>query len=287
MSSSNQLENIKKLREITGAGFKDCSVAIKECNGDVNKSIEYLRIKGISKANKKMQRTANDGLVCIYEKNEKTSILEINCETDFVAKNIEFLNFAENLSELCFKQSGNLDNLKKAKMKNGNTVDENVIGLISKIGEKITIRRTNFFENKNCINFCYIHTSIKEKMGKLGVVVSLESQKFTDQIKDFGHKLAMHVAASSPLAIDITDLDKDVVEKEKSLINEELKNSKKNREITEKISKGKIEKFKQDNTLVNQAWIMDPKKKVKDIINSLDKENRPKIKDFVRYKVGE
>ena len=287
MSSSNHLDKIKKLRELTGVGFGDCNTAINECGGDIEKSIKYLRVKGISKASKKMERVANDGLICIHEENNKSSIIEINCETDFAAKNLEFLNFSENLSKLCFELKGDLNNLKKKQMIDGNSVDDNVIKLISKIGEKITIRRCNFFNENKYMNFSYVHTKLKKNIGKLGVLVSIESKKFDKQIKNFGHNLAMHIAASNPLAIDSSQLDKKILKKENEIINEELKNSGKDANILEKISRGKLEKFKQENALINQIWIMDPKKKVKDIIAELGKENCIIIKDFVRYKVGE
>ena len=287
MSSPSHLDKIKKLRELTGVGFGDCNIAIKECGGDIEESIKYLRIRGFAKAGKKMERIANDGLICVHEENNKLSIIEINCETDFAAKNLEFLNFSENLSKLCFELKGDLNNLKKKKMKDGNSVDDNVINLISKIGEKITIRRCNFFDNNKYMNFSYVHAALKKNIGKLGVVVCIKSTKFNQQIKDFGHKLAMHIAASNPLAIEIDQLDKKMLEKENEIISEELKNSGKSDNIIEKISRGKLEKFKQENTLINQIWIMDPKKKVKDVIAELGKENSITIKDFVRYKVGE
>ena len=287
MSSASHLNKIKKLRELTGVGFGDCNTAINECGGDIEKSIKYLRVKGISKASKKMERVANDGLICIHEENNKSSIIEINCETDFAAKNLEFLNFSENLSKLCFELKGDLNNLKKKKMKDGNSVDENVIKQISKIGEKITIKRCNFFDDNKYMNFSYVHAALKKNIGKLGVVVCIESKKFNEQIKDFGHKLAMHIAASNPLVIEVSQLDKKMLEKEKEIISEELRNSNKDANIVEKISKGKLEKFIQENTLINQIWIMDPKKKVKDVIAELGNENSITIKEFVRYKVGE
>jgi len=287
MSSPSHLDKIKKLRELTGVGFGDCNIAIKECGGDIEESIKYLRIRGFAKAGKKMERVANDGLICVHEENNRLSIIEINCETDFAAKNVEFLNFSENLSKLCFEVKGDLNKLKKKKMKDGNTVDDNVINLISKIGEKITIRRCNFFDDNKYMNFSYVHAALKKNIGKLGVVVCIESTKFNQQIKDFGHKLAMHIAASNPLVIEVTQLDKKILKKENEIISEELKNLGKSDDIIKKISRGKLEKFKQENTLINQIWIMDPKKKVKDIIAELGKENCITIKDFVRYKVGE
>jgi elongation factor Ts len=287
MSSPSHLDKIKKLRELTGVGFGDCNIAIKECGGDIEESIKYLRIKGFSKTGKKMERVANDGLICVHEENNKLSIIEINCETDFAAKSLEFLNFSENLSKLCFELKGVLNNLKKKKMKDGNSVDDNVVNLISKIGEKITIRRCNFFDNNKYMNFSYVHASLKRNIGKIGVLVCIKSTKYNQQIKDFGHKLAMHIAASNPLTIEVSQLDKKMLEKENEIISEGLKNSGKSDIIIEKISRGKLEKFKQENTLINQIWIMDPKKKVKDIIAELGKENSITIKDFVRYKVGE
>jgi len=287
MSSSSHLNKIKKLRDLTGVGFGDCNTAINECDGNIEESIKYLRIKGISKASKKMERVANDGLICIQEENNKSSIIEINCETDFAAKNSEFLKFSENLSKLCFELRGNLNNLKKKKMEDGNSVEDNVIKLISKIGEKITIRRCNFFDDNKYMNFSYVHTTLKKNIGKLGVVVCIEAKKFNEQIKDFGHKLAMHIAASNPLAIEVSQLDKKILEKENEIISKELRNSGKDDNIVEKISKNKLEKFKQENTLINQIWIMDPPKKVKDIIAELGNEKSITIKDFVRYKVGE
>ena len=287
MSSSTHLDKVKKLRELTGVGFADCNIAIKECGGDIEESIKYLRIRGFAKAGKKMERVANDGLICVHEENNKLSIIEINCETDFAAKNLEFINFSENLSKLCFEVKGDLNNLKKNKMKDGNTVDDNVINLISKIGEKITIRRCSFFDNSKYMNFSYLHATLKKNVGKLGVIVCIEATKINQEIKDFGHKLAMHIAASNPLAIEVSQLDNKILEKENEIIIEELKNSDKSDNIIEKISKGKLEKFKQENTLINQIWIMDPKKKVKDVIAELGKENSIAIKDFVRYKVGE
>ena len=170
MSSPSHLDKVKKLRELTGVGFGDCNIAIKECGGDIEKSIKYLRIKGFAKAGKKMERIANDGLICVYEENNKLSIIEINCETDFAAKNLEFLNFSENLSKLCFELKGDLNNLKKKKMKDGNSVDDNVTNLISKIGEKITIRRCNFFDNNKYMNFSYVHAALKKILENLALL---------------------------------------------------------------------------------------------------------------------
>ena len=284
MSDKQTLENIKKLREITGVGFKDCKLAIDENNGDIDKSIEYLRKKGIAKASKKMGRVAADGLVLVFEKENKISTIEVNSETDFVAKNKDFISFCKELSELNFQNKSNLEKLKQSKMKNQKTVDENLITLITKIGEKITIRRAKYFDN-NGINFSYVHNSLEKNIGKVVSIVQLN--KNNNNLKDLGTKLAMHIAAQAPIAIDEKGINKEILDKELEIIKEELKNSGKKSEMIEKISKGKIKKFISDNTLLNQIWIMDTKKKVSQIIKEYSDGSEIKVMDFVRYKVGE
>ena len=286
MSNKDLLDNIKKLRELTGVGFKDCKSALDESNGDIEKSIEFLRKKGIAKASKKMSRTASEGLVLIKEDNNKISVIEINSETDFVAKNKDFISFCKELSEINFSNMGNLDKLNKTNMKNGTSVKDNLVALIAKIGEKITIRRSNFFDSKNGLNFFYVHSAIEKNIGKIVSVVKLEGL-VKGKNEEIGTKIAMHIAASNPLAINKDGIKKEIIDKELEIIKAEITNSGKPAEMAEKISKGKISKFINDNTLLNQIWIMDPKKKVSDILkeNKVDKEI--KILDFIRYKVGE
>ena len=286
MSTKNLLDNIKKLRELTGVGFKDCKIALDETKGDIDKSIEFLRKKGIAKASKKMSRTANEGLVLIKEEKGLISIIEINSETDFVAKNIDFINFCKELSDLNFTSKGILEDLNNCKMSNGLTVKENLVNLIAKIGEKISIRRSNFFDNKSGSNFYYVHGAIEKNIGKIISVVKLENI-FKGKNEEIGNKIAMHIAASNPLAIDKDGIDKALVEKELEIIKEEIKNSGKAPELVDKISKGKISKFLEDNSLLNQIWIMDPKKKVSDVLKENSIEKDIKILDFVKFKVGE
>ena len=285
MSDKQTLENIKKLREITGVGFKDCKLAIDENNGDIDKSIEYLRKKGIAKASKKMGRIAADGLALVFEQENKISTIEINSETDFVAKNKDFISFCKELSELNFQNKSNLDKLKSSKMKNQKKVDENLITLISKIGEKITIRRAKYFDN-NGTNFSYVHNSLENNIGKVVSIVQL-SKNSNKNSKDLGMKLAMHIAAQAPIAIDENGINKEILEKELEIIKEELKNSGKKPEMIDKISKGKIKKFISENTLLNQIWIMDTNKKVSQVIKEHSDGEEIKVLDFVRYKVGE
>ncbi len=285
MSNKETLENIKKLREITGVGFKDCKLAIDENNGDIEKSIEYLRKKGIAKASKKMGRVAADGLALICEKNDTISAIEINSETDFVARNKDFILFCKEISEINFTNKSNLDSLKSSKMKNGKTVDENLISLISKIGEKITIRRSKYFDNKG-LNFAYVHNSVEKNIGKVIAIVQLSKNSKKD-LKEIGSKLAMHVAAQAPIAIDESGIKKEILDKELEIIKEELKNSGKKTDMIEKIANGKIRKFISDNTLLNQVWIMDTKIKVHQVLKKYSNNSEIKILDFVRFKVGE
>ena len=282
----SDIQKVKKLREETGAGFKDCNLAIKESNGDLDKAVEILRIKGISKASKKMSREAKEGVVAISGDNKKTSIIEVNCETDFVAKNENFINFVKELSDLNNEKNSNIDELKNTQMQNGKSVNDNLVALIAKIGEKITIGKTKTISNNSSINFQYLHTVVKDNLGKLAVVVSLETKEVSDTVKNFGKQLSMHIAASNPLALDSNLIDKDILDKEQELVNEELKNSGKPDEIAKKIGLGKMNKFKEENSLLTQAWVMEPKKKVKDIIKELS-INDLKIREFSRIKIGE
>jgi len=287
MISNTLLQKVKQLREITGVGFKDCKYAIDENNGDIEKSIEFLRKKGIAKAIKKMGRIATDGLVCIYEKDNKFSMIEINSETDFVAKNSDFITFAEEISKLALVSSGIMKDILISKMANKKTVKDNLVDFISKIGEKITLRRSAFIGATNSINFSYTHSSLKKNIGKLGVLLSLETTKSKNDILNLGRQLAMQVAATSPLAINKDDIDQNLLQKEKEIIIEELKNSKKDSKIIDKIVMGRLNKFVSESTLLNQEWIMEPKKRVRDVIKEIAGNDKIKIKNFIRFKVGE
>jgi len=282
----SDIEKIKQLRESTGAGFKDCGAALKESSGDIDKAVEILRVKGISKASKKMSRVAKEGVIAVSGDKLKTSLIEVNCETDFVAKNEDFINFVKEISLINNNCDSDKENLNKTKMKNNQTVEENLISMIAKIGEKITIGRTKTLNNNNSKNFVYQHSVVKDNLSKLAVVVSLETANESEELELFGKQLTMHIAAMNPIALNSEKISKEVLDKEKELIAEELKNSGKPKDIANKISIGKINKFKEENSLISQAWVMEPKKKVKDIILEL-KFPDLKIKDFYRIKIGE
>ena len=282
----SDIEKVKQLRQSTSAGFNDCNSALQEAKGDLDKAVEILRIKGITKASKKMSRNAKEGVVAVSGNEKKISLIEVNCETDFVAKNDQFINFVKELSELNNSYNSNVEELKKSKMKNSETVDQNLVSLITKIGEKITIGRAKTFNHNGSKNFNYLHTVVKDNLSKLAVVVSLQTKNSSDNLKTFGKQLSMHIAASNPLALEANDINKEILDKEVSLISEELKNTGKPDDIIKKISIGKINKFKEENALLTQSWVMEPKKKVKDILKELS-INDLKIKDFYRLKIGE
>ena len=282
----SDLEKVKQLREATGAGFKDCNLAVKESGGDLDKAVEILRVKGISKASKKMSRDAKEGVIATSGDESKISVIEINCETDFVAKNDDFVSFAKELSELNNQNSSDLEKLNKSKMRNGETVEDCLVALIAKMGEKITVGKAKTFNQSGSKNFNYLHTVVKDNLSKLSVIASLETSDDSDNVKAFGKQLSMHIAASNPLALSSDLIDKDLLQKEQDLVTEELKSSGKPEEIAQKISLGKMNKFKEENALLTQAWVMEPKKKVQDIVKELNIPDL-KINDFFRIKIGE
>ncbi len=282
----SDIEKVKQLRKATGAGFKDCNAALKESDGNLDKAAEILRVKGIAKASKKMSRNATEGVVVISGDEKKKSLIEINCETDFVAKNNDFIEFVKELSEINNNHSSNLNELHNAKMSNSKTVEENLVALIAKIGEKITIGRAKTFQFDNARNFFYQHSVIKDNVSKLAVIVSLNTTVKSDIIDLFGKQLSMHVAASNPIALNANEITQELIDKETNLISEELKNSGKPDEIIKKISLGKINKFKDENSLMTQDWVMDSKMKVHEVIKNLEIANL-NINGFIRLKIGE
>jgi len=282
----SDLEKIKQLRQSTGAGFKDCSAALNESGGDLDKAVEILRVKGISKASKKMSREAKEGVIAISGDSAKISILEVNCETDFVAKNDDFINFVKELSEINNEVNSDLKKLVNSKMKNEKNVEENLVSMIAKIGEKITLGRSKTVQHSNSKNYYYLHTVVKDNLSKLAVITSLSSSQKSEKIDTFGKQLSMHIAASNPIAINSSDIKKEILDKEQELITEELKNTGKSEDIAKKISSGKMNKFKEESSLMTQQWVMEPKKKVMDIIKELDLKDL-KIVDFYRIKIGD
>ena len=282
----SDLEKIKQLRQSTGAGFKDCGSALKESNGDLDKAAEILRVKGISKASKKMSRDAKEGVIALSGDQKKSSVIEVNCETDFVAKNEDFINFVKEISEINNSVNSDLEKLNKSKMKNNKTLEENLVAMIAKIGEKITLGRSKTLSHNNSKNYSYLHTVVKDNLSKLAVMASISTSDKSEKIDLFGKQLCMHIAASNPISINIDDIEKEILDKEQELVTEELKNSGKPEDIAKKISSGKMNKFKEENSLMTQQWVMEPKKKVKDIIKELNSKDL-KIVEFFRIKIGD
>ena len=282
----SNIEKIKQLRKSTGVGFKDCNSALKESAGDLDKAVEILRVKGISKASKKMSRDAKEGVIAVSGDSVKTSVLEVNCETDFVAKNDDFINFVKELSEINNSVNSDIEKLNKSTMNNSKSVEENLVSMIAKMGEKITLGKAKTLKHENSKNYFYLHTVVKDNLSKLAVIVSLSTSEKSDKVDLFGKHLTMHVAASNPIAINSKDIKKEILDKEQELVTEELKNSGKSEDIAKKISSGKMNKFKEESSLMTQQWVMEPKKKVKDIIQELNLKDL-KIVDFYRIKIAD
>ena len=284
--------DIKKLRDLTGAGFLDCKNALDETNSDFDKAIECLRKKGISSAQKKSDRDASEGLVAIStnESNKEAGIVEINSETDFVARNDNFQSFVSNISKINLEQKGDLDKVMKNQYnKTKDNVSDTLTNLISKIGENLSIRRTDYINSDDGFVGTYIHNIEKDNMGKIGVLVSIKTDIEYSKITDFLKKICMHIAATNPIAITSSDIDQDTINKEKEFQLEEIKKSKKDQSIQEKILEGKMNKYFNEVVLLEQNFVVDDSIKIKQFIENISKEfnGSIEIKKFVRFKVGE
>ena len=288
--ASISAKNIKKLRDTTGAGFMDCKKALADAKSDFDLAIDWLRKNGISTAQKKGSRLAFDGLIAIDHNESEASIIEINSETDFVARNHDFQDFVGEVSKLNLALKGNIDNLNATKYKSTtDTVSSFLVHLISKIGEKINIRRSDYIKENNGFVGTYIHNVEKDNMGKIGVIVSINTNLSKDKIDDVLKKISMHIAAASPISLNINDLDKKLIKKEKDIILEQINDNTKDQSILDKIIDGKMRKFYNEIVLLEQKFIIDDKIRVIDYIEHTAKElgGEINIKNFVRYKVGE
>ena len=280
------LEKVKELREITGAGMQDCKTALSENNNDIDQAVDFLRKKGILKAAKKSSRDAAEGLVATCISNKVGILIEINSETDFVAKNKEFINFCEEVAKKSL-EAKTTDDLRTLKINENDTIDQAITKLISKIGENIKIRK---FEKITCDGHIayYIHNKASESTGKIGVLLSYETdnQKVANEL---AKNICMHIAALNPMSIDESGIDKDFIEKERKIIVEQLKDDKKKPDILKKIIDGKISKILTENSLLKQKWVIDPDINVEKAVESFSKSHKIKfnITNFKRLKVGE
>ena len=281
---------VKELRDKTGAGMMDCKNALVETNGNIEESVDWLRKKGISGAEKKSARTAADGVVTVSVSENAAALVEINSETDFVSRNPDFQQFAKNVSSIALNSGSNLDELKNAKyLDSGKTVKDALTDLIGLIGENIVIRRTVLFNSSTNILSSYIHGQIDEGLGKIGVILSIESNGDVEKIKELGKKLAMHIAASKPVAISSKDVDPAIIDRERKILIEQAKDSGKPDNIIEKMVEGRISKFFSEITLLDQTWVMDGESKVSKVIENIEKEISCNIviKDFKYFILGE
>jgi elongation factor Ts len=281
---------VKELRDKTGAGMMDCKNALVETNGNIEESVDWLRKKGISGAEKKSARTAADGVVTVSVSDNAAALVEINSETDFVSRNPDFQKFAKNVSSIALNSGSNLDELKNAKyLDSGKTVKDALTDLIGLIGENIVIRRTVLFNSSTNILSSYIHGQIDEGLGKIGVILSIESNGDVAKIKELGKKLAMHIAASKPVAISSKDVDPSIIDRERKILIEQAKDSGKPDNIIEKMVEGRISKFFSEITLLDQTWVMDGESKVSKVIENIEKEISCNIvvKDFKYFILGD
>ena len=282
-------EDIKKLRNKTGAGMMDCKKALDETK-DIDKAIDWLRKKGINTAQKKSERSASDGLITIKIEDNTGVILEINSETDFVAKNENFQDFCEITSSLCAKKKiKSLDDLLDSTFESsGNKVKDELTNLISKLGENIVIKRLKLLDDQNLKLQKYLHNSVSENSGKLGVLLSFSVREDNANVSELSKQICMHIAASEPKSIDIDSLDKSLVSKEKDIYKDQLKSSGKPDNIVEKIIEGKIKKFYEDVCLLEQPFVIDNKMKIKDVISEFNKNNSLDltIKNYFIFKLG-
>ncbi|OUW59403.1 MAG: translation elongation factor Ts [Alphaproteobacteria bacterium TMED199] len=281
---------VKELREKSGAGMMDCKKALVESNGNMEDAIDWLRKQGLSAVAKKSNRVAAEGLIGISISEVKGAIVEINSETDFVARNELFQNFVKNCSNLVLSNKSDINVLKKLPFPDSDrTVDQELNNNIATIGENMNIRRVEYLEVSEGVVASYIHNKIAEDLGKLGVIVAIESQAKKSQLLDVGKQIAMHIAATSPKALNIDDLDNDLVKREKKVLIDQAMSTGKPKEIAEKMVQGRLQKFFQEVVLNEQVSVIDGETKIKDVIKKLsdDLGTEVKIKDFKILKLGE
>ena len=279
------LEKVKELRDVTGAGMQDCKNALRENDNNIEKSIEYLRKKGVLKAAKKSSRDAAEGLIILGEDKNAINLTEINAETDFVAKNEEFINFCKKISEQSPKAE-NLDDLNNTKI-DGVAIKDLIVSLVSKIGENIKLRRFKKILKENSKSAFYVHNKVNNKSGKIISVLKYNSKN--SESAKFATNICMHIAAMSPMALNEDNLESDFINKEKKIIEEQTDKNGKKPEIIEKIVNGKLNKVISENTLLNQKWGIDQELTVNQAIENFNKKysDNFQILDFFKFKVGE
>ena len=281
--------SVKELRERTGAGMMDCKKALAENNGEMEAAIDWLRAKGLAAAAKKAGRTAAEGLVGVAVEGQRGAVVEVNSETDFVAKNEIFQEFVRNIAQLALENGSDIEGLSNAPYPSGGTVSEVLTDNIAKIGENQSLRRAAVVEVAEGVVVPYVHNQVVPGLGKIGVLVALESGAPAETLTALGKQIAMHVAAANPLALNADDLDADLIERERSIAMEKAKESGKPQNIVEKMVEGGLAKFRKDNALLSQLFVMDGKTPVADVVAGAAKDagTGVTLKSFVRFQLGE
>ncbi len=281
---------VKDLREKTGAGMMDCKKALAESNGDMEQAIDWLRTKGLAKAAKKAGRVAAEGLVAVAVEDTKGVVVEVNSETDFVARNEVFQKMVGDIATVALDTDGDFDALAKADFPDaGKSVDDHLKFLVGTFGDNMNLRRSAGLKVTNGVVVPYVHNAAADGMGRIGVLVALESEGDKDKLKDIGRKIAMHVAAANPLALNVDELDKDVVERERQVFSEQARESGKPDNIIEKMVEGRLRKFYEEVVLLSQAFVMNPDQSIEQAVKDAEKDAGAPVKlvGFQRYALGE
>src|SRR6478672_10649406 len=280
---------VKELRERTGAGMMDCKKALAENQGEMEASVDWLRAKGLAAAAKKAGRTAAEGLVGVAVEGTRGAVVEVNSETDFVAKNEIFQDFVRNVAKLALQHGTDVEALASAQYPEGGSVQEKLTDNIAKIGENQSLRRAALLEVSQGAVVAYVHNQVAPGLGKIGVLVALESSAPADTLNALGKQVAMHVAAAHPLALSAEELPAELIERERSVAMEKAKESGKPQNIIEKMVEGGLGKFRKDNALLSQLFVMDNKTPVAEVVASAAKDAGIgiELKGFVRFQLGE
>ena len=281
---------VKDLREKTGAGMMDCKKALAETAGDLEAAVDWLRKKGLAAAAKKASRVASEGLVGIVVEGVRGAVVEVNSETDFVARNPQFQEAVREIAQAALAGGGNLENLKSAKLANsGRSVEDEITHLVATIGENIGLRRAQGLSVSNGLVASYVHGAIAPGLGRIGVLVALESSAPAGALQEIGRQLAMHVAAANPQAVSPADLDPELLARERAVLVDQAKASGKPDNIIEKMVEGRLRKFYEEVALLEQVWVIDGESKVGKVVEAAGKAAGAPIavKGFVRFAIGE
>ncbi len=280
---------VKDLREKSGAGMMDCKKALAETNGDMEAAVDWLRAKGLATASKKSSRTAAEGLVGVAVSGTTGAAVEVNSETDFVAKNDQFQDFVRNVTQIALAKGDDVEALANEAYPSGGTVGEALTNNIATIGENQTLRRARRLSVDKGAVVAYMHNQVVPGMGKIGVLIALESEAPADKLEALGKQLAMHVAAAFPLALNEAGIPADMIERERKIASEKAAESGKPADVIAKMVDGSVAKFVKENALLNQLFVMDGKTKISDVVAAAGKEAGAAIvlKDYVRFQLGE